>query len=621
MNFAQSQMSTVTSDTVFSGNFLTTNLFNDINVANLNSILNYSNTYRKFGLSVGNYYLSNVSKFGKNFFRDYNNFHLLLFYNVKNNLNAGLGFQNKFFTDDKNVETNQNNSKFFFANFDYWLNNNIFLNSKLGLKQVDQIGEFNSGFSGGISAQANNYLVNDYLTNSNLILFYEDLQQKQNHNYEFSGSIYKRFSAQADNSGQIRFFNLKNDFYYPATASVVAQFLVKNNIESRVENFIELSDNLNYSLNDDLMLSLGGFYVNRIITTEYKYRPSSSNVLFENVYDTKIQENNLQLSGGLNYNWNKLLSKINLIYSERSLNNTLINTSGLTPSQLIELERAQKNKNSYSRRTSLILDANYLLSNTNTLGFTGSSSLLVYDTDFELNFDDRDEQEIVISSYHTFNNLNNFEVQTRFDVILSKLSYIFSQRSANNYNNTIYKLTSLSSFTPAKQITTKNIFQVLANYTVYDFEDIVSQVQSFSYRQLYVRDSTTFNLNRNISIGFLGELKFYEQGQFNDDNFSVKPIAYFVDQYYSPGINYFFNYFISLGIGYNYFQQQRYQYENTEKRLINTYKSFGPVGKIFLYLNNNSIVNFTGGLNYIRYENPLQDNESVNLQLNILWNM
>ncbi|MDQ3021052.1 MAG: hypothetical protein M3R36_10855 [Bacteroidota bacterium] len=620
-NFALPQISPVSTDTVFTGNFLQTNLYNDVNVANLNSIANYTSTFDNFGVSVGNYYLSNVSKLGQNFFRDYNNFQLLLFYNLKENLDAGVGFQNKFFTDDKNIKTNKNNSNYFFTNLNYALNESVFLNSRLGIKTEDQIGEFNMGFSGIFTASANNYLFSDYLTNGKLILFYENLMQKQNHNYEINGGIYKRFTQQADNNSTIRFYNLRNDFYFPATASVINQYNVKNNIESRNETYLELGDNLNYSLTNELIVSLGGFFVNRNVKKEFKYRASSSNILFENVYDTKILENNLELNCGLSYNWNKILSQIKLFYNERSENHSLINPAGLTPSQIIELERAEKNKNNNSRRTSLLLEALYFLSNTNSFGFSGSSSLLRYDTDFDQNFDDRDEPEIIISGYHIYDNLINFDVQTRFDVILSRLSYIFSQRSANNYKNKIYKLTSQSTLSPVSQLTTKNFFQVLANYTVYDYEDIVSQIQSFSYRQLNIRDSTSYNFTRDFSLDFIGELKLYEQGQFNNNNFSVKPIAYYVDQLYTPYISYFYNYFINFSIGYKYFQQQRFQYENTVKQLVNTYRSFGPVGKIILYFNNNSIINFTGGLDYIKYDNPTQDNSAIYLQLNIMWNM
>ncbi len=615
------QQPSVAIDTIYNKNFLQTNLYNDLNIANLNTVINYTKTFGRIGIDLENYYLSNVSKLGQNFFRDYNNFRALLFYRVKDNFDAGIGYQNKFLTDDKNVETNKNNSKYLFTNLDYTLSENLYLNSKIGVKTEDQIGELNTGFSGIVSAVADNYLYKDYLTTGKVILFYENLIQKQNHNYEINANVFKRFTSETDNTGSAAYYNQRNDIYSPATPSVISQYNVKNNIEKRTENYFSMSDNLNYSLNNNLLFTLAGYFVNRNITKEFKYKPSSASILFENVYDTKILENNLQFSGALNFNWYKILSQFKISYNERSENHSLINTSGLTSTQIFELEKAEKNKNNNSRRVSALFDALYYLSNTNTFGFTGSASLLRYDTDFDQNFDDRDELETILSGSHVYDNLLNFSVLTRFDVILSKLSYIFSQRSANNYKNRIYKLTSQSTFSPVEQLTTKNFVQVLANYTVYDFEDIVSQVQSFSYRQLYARDSTTYNFYRNFYLDLLGELKFYEQGQFNNREFTVKPIAYFVEQLYVPDISYLFNYFIKVGIGYKFFQQQRFQYENGARQLSNTYRTYGPVGKIIFYLNKNSIINFTGGIDYIRYDDPAQNNEAVNLQLNILWNM
>ena len=115
VNLSYSQSFTGIEDTLYSGNFLRTDLYNDVNAANLYSVANYNYNFKKFGVSVGNNYLSNVSKLNQNFFRDYNKFRFLIYYNVKDNIDAGIGFQNAFLTDDKNVETNKNNTSFYFT--------------------------------------------------------------------------------------------------------------------------------------------------------------------------------------------------------------------------------------------------------------------------------------------------------------------------------------------------------------------------------------------------------------------------------------------------------------------------------------------------------------------------
>ena len=220
-NISFAQFSFVTEDSVYNTNLFRTTLYNDINSANLISLLNYNKNFSRLGVSVENYYLSNVSKLNQNFYRDYNNFRMLVYYNIKNNFNAGLGFQNRFLADDKNIGTNKNNSNYFFTNFDYTLSNNIFVNSEIGVKAEDQIGEYNIGFSGIATATANNFFYNDYLSNGYVTFFYENLMQKQNHNYEINGNVYKRFSPATDNNGLLKYYNRLNDFYAPASPSVI----------------------------------------------------------------------------------------------------------------------------------------------------------------------------------------------------------------------------------------------------------------------------------------------------------------------------------------------------------------------------------------------------------------
>ncbi|MBL8008203.1 MAG: hypothetical protein JNJ56_11790 [Ignavibacteria bacterium] len=621
VRYSGAQVIPVMPDSVYTGNFISTNLYNDINLAYLNSVANYNYSYKRFGVSVGNYFLSNVSKLNINYFRDYNNFRFLFYYKVNDNFDAGAGLQNMFLSDDKNVETNQNNSRYYFSDLNLRLQNNVLLDTKLGFKTEDQIGEYNTGFSGILSGSAQNYMLSDYSADANLVLFYENLNRKQNHNYDLTFSLYKRFSREADNRGTVRYYNLRNDFFFPATSSIIYLYNIKNNIEKRSENYFYAGDNLNYSFTGNLLLTLGGFYVNRDITKEFQFKAPSSTILYENVYDTKILENDLELSAVLNYNLSRLNSQFKIIYNERAENHSLLNTAGLTPAQIAELEKAEKNKNNNSGRTSLILDLSYLISNTNTFGVSGSASALRYDTDFDENYDDRDEFGNFASIYHIYNNLINFNIETRFDIIFSRMNYIYSERSANNNKNKIYRLSSLSSYSPVKNLTTKNFVQVLANYTVYDYEDIISQIQSFSYRQLSIADSTTYFFTSKFNLGFYGILKYYEQGQFNNTSFSVKPIAYYEEQLLNPSVNYLLNGFVNIGIGFKFFQQDRYLYENAVKTLANNYKTYGPIGTLNFYLNNNSVININGGLEYVRYSNPSQNNSAVYLLMNILWNM
>lgn len=618
---ASSQTIVLPVDTIYGGNFLRTDFSNDINLSNLYTVLNYSTLRGRIGLRLTETFQSNISKLQRNFARDFNDFEAVVFYRTSQVFDVGAGFQNVSLTDDKNIETNRNNSSFLFSNIDYYPVDGISSNLRLGYEREDQIGEINSGFAGVLEAEATNFYIKDYLTNASLLLAYKDLQGKMGHDYDIRTNVYKRFTQAADNVGSLRFYNISNDFFFPASQAVVSEFGVKNNSERRSENYFGISDVLNYRLNDFSGFSVSGSYINKLMTREYKYRSSSANALLENLYDSKMVENFLELAASADIRLRNVFGLAKLFYIERSENHSLLNVSGLTPQQLSELERAEKNKNNSSRRTGLLGEARYDISNTNFISAVGSISLLRYDTDLEENYDDRDELETNFYIVHGFNNLSNFDIQTKFDFIESSLSYIFAERSANNYRNRIYRLSSLSNFSPVNGLVTRNFIQVLANYTVYDFEDIVSQVQSFSYRQLLLRDSTSYRFHPQIEFAFNGELKFYEQGQFNNDEFTVKPINYFEEQFYSPELAYFPYDVLRISGGFRLFKQVRYRYEDVERIESGIYRTYGPYGKIFLFLKNGSIINFTGGLDFISNTLGGTKDQSLNLLLNLQWNM
>jgi hypothetical protein len=221
---------------------------------------------------------------------------------------------------------------------------------------------------------------------------------------------------------------------------------------------------------------------------------------------------------------------------------------------------------------------------------------------------------------HLYNNRNDFSLKTTFDLNVSKLQYIFAERSANNYTNRIYKLSSESEYRILPNLITKNSFQVLANYTVYDFEDIISQIKSFSYRQLNLKDSTIYFLNDHISFEVYGEAKIYEQGEFNNNAFTINPIFYNVDKSAFFQVNYRVNNLVKISGKTSYFEQQIYNYTDGEQQLKSTFRTSSLMGKIFFYLGKNSLINFTYSVDYLRYDAEEQNYNTNNVSLNVFYN-
>ena len=602
-----------------STNYFSTNFENNINFADLKSNLRLDKSFDRFYINLYGSYWSDVSKLNENYVKDLSDISLTTSYTINKRLGLGFGVQQKDLSDNRSTELNRNKFDFVFSNFDYQPFSDLYLNSRIGFKTDEQIGEMNQGFSGTLLADLRNLNYQDYGANGKISLMYEDLNPKVNHNYEITATISKKFSENAQNSGSIKAFSNKYEFYVPATESIIEQYNIVNNIQSRTENYISLEDKLEYSFTRLLKATINGAFRTRDVFFEYQYKTNSGAVLYENVYDTKYVENYILANGKLEFNYKNLYTFASLAYSERSEVHNLINSEDLNQEQISEIQKTEKNKDNNSRFTLLNIEADYKLSNTNIIRFINTSSILRYDTDSKDNYDDRDEAAFIYSISHKYDNFGNFNIETIFDINIFETKYLFAEKSSNNNTNKIYKLTSKSYFAPIPNLITRNQFQVLANYTVYDYEDILSEIQSFSFRQLSLRDSILYNVTSRLGLEFLDDFKFYEQGEFRQDEFSVRPLMFYDERKVSSQISYLFYDFLNISFGYKYFIQKQYEYDNGEKNLKRTITSYGPYARASIYLNSRSNINIIASRDITTSNLSSYSNNSDNLLIYIIW--
>ncbi|MCX6166154.1 MAG: hypothetical protein NTU73_15055 [Ignavibacteriae bacterium] len=486
-NHASAQINKVTLDSLNRDNFISTILDNNVNSAVLNSRINVNYDVKKINFIIRNNYSSDVTKLTDNIYRDFNDFNATTNYKLSKNFKSGIGIQYRTLSDNRGLDINKDRNTFYYTNFDYKPNNTFYINSKIGIRNEEQIGEKNSGLGGILSSEFNGFNLYNFISDGNLNLSYDKLTQKTNYNYELNTNVYKRFTDKSENSTVIRFYDRRSDFYIPATSSIVNNYNVKNNIQSRIESNIYVEDKLRYGINDYINFNIFGVYISKFINSKYRYISSTQNILFENIYNAKVNENGFQAGSNLELSTKKYYAKLWLVYSERVEQHNPADIGGFPSSIIRELERLEKDKDNNSKNTSLVIEANANLTNTHSFRFSGSSSILKYDTDSKENFDDRDELNSIVNISHKYSNLRNFILETTFEYNMATLSYLFKEKSSNNNTNKIYRLTSRSVFSPVNSLLTKNSLQVLANYTVYKFEDIISKIQSIT-KKTFLKD-------------------------------------------------------------------------------------------------------------------------------------
>lgn len=385
--------------------------------------------------------------------------------------------------------------------------------------------------------------------------------------------VYRQiFSPQALINFSGAYMSQLRDFYFPADTTVTSLFNVLNNIQERNENRTSLGANVVMPL---LFFQLTGTvsYAQRQIDFSYRYRPDSPT---SNLFDTRIRTMNFGLHGDLLTTFLDDTVKISMDHKERSESHTIINSLASSPFTQQQMLNQEQLDNFGTRNT--LSGQLYLHFGPSSLSITGLASLFRYNTPSSLNYDDRDEltNTLAMEFGHTFSPAFNAGFGMEADLI--HIVYIKSQRSANNNRNYIVRFFPMISYT-GRTVNSYNRFEVLANYTVYDYEAF-SQVHSFSFRQASFLDSTTVRMTSKLSLFLLANVKLYERGELYWSSFSEYPLNYFVDQTFWLSLSYTSGN-VSYGAGYKYLSLVQYDYlTSVSKKFSSQITNSGPTAFI-----------------------------------------
>jgi hypothetical protein len=603
--------------------FLSTNLKNDILSANLASKLNYNGSEGKINYYLKNYYSSSITKLGQSLFRDFDNVKTGLGYGFSDKFSAYVNYYGMLFSDDKSIQFKGASSNAFTLSGIYENSfDAVSVNSNLyaGYKIERQIGELNRGMTLSGEFNVENLNLTGFFVNGDLRLGYDDLKPRKNDLVIANLSFEKSLSeGLARNEFDGTFSRIRKDFYFPADQTTQTQFNITNNIDKRTETVVKAFDRFDYTISNkvNFYVTLNPYY--RDITKVSFYIPILTTTS-PSIYDAELQESSINGDAALRFDLDKLNYQFKVSYDERDEKHYLINPERIAANFVKQTTDLESSKNNHSGTFKLSSNLYYSLSEKNRLELSGSASIFRYYTPSENNTDDRDELNYLLYLGHTYDNHNNFQLINTVDLNLYHTVYIFSEKSSNNNWNRILRFTSSNIFKPVKNLKTTNTFSVLANYTVYDFEDIISSVKSYSFRQFNFKDSTVYDFSKYFGTDLYTELKLYERGELNWREFSIRPVNFYEDRIINAELNYFLNKYITLSGGYRYFEQLRYNYVNGAKVFDTYVRTQGPQAKLRVYMNDNSLVEVISSYDYYSYGNQIPNASNGNLYVNVVWN-
>ena len=383
--------------------------------------------------------------------------------------------------------------------------------------------------------------------------------------------LLRDFGGGVSDSLAINYGIQRSEFYTGLSSSFQSSLGVQHNIFRRDADVFEIMDQIKYNLDRNFSLNTSFGLSNRFIDRGYRFKDDLNP---PSLTDSRIQE--MEFFGTVSLLWSPfdwLDADIKLLYTERDERYSVPDA----PVPNMEQLRAQANKlENTAQRTMLTTSLNVNVTQNDNIRLVSSSSILRYDTPDASNTDDRDELLITsgIDILHRFS--SHMLLTLTADLTLFHLVYLRQEQSANNNWNRVIRLSPCVEYEPSSWFRTVARAEVLANYTISDYELQSASIRSFSYRQAMWSDSTVLHLSERIECNFSGSLRIFERGTLKWEEFKEKPEEYFIEKSLWPEFIWSSAMGLKVGFGFRYFGQDRYTYQNNQRIFTQGIEASGP---------------------------------------------
>ena len=597
-------------------NLLSTSFDKRINTYSLNTEFTFNHNFDDFNFRVCENFNSKLVKSVTKNIRDEQGLNILTSFRISPVLSPGISVDNKILSDDRRIEINQASVSNVSLYTLYSPQPNMKLSPFIGYSNNRQIGENDYGLVYGIEGVADNTDFSDFYLSSKLKLKNEEISPRKNLIRFFNLVVNNNFTDNVSNVIWARFTQNRKDFYYEADQQTSQEFGIVNNIQSRIETGYIVEDRLHFGEFFEIFTLDSRGNINwREIDRNTRYRASTNTST--SAFDTRIEELRIEFESTISYSSKLFSGNLRGIISERDEKNITKNFEGSNDFFFEERSNQESQKNNNSSRASLSFSGNFDFSKKDKLSLSFLQNKLRYDTPSEENFDDRDEILSILKLKYSRFLTPFFEAFLSTEAIYGHIVYLFSEKSSNNNTNRILKLAAGGNYT-GKNVGSLNTFEVSANYTVYDFEDLNPNYKSFSFRQFTATDSSNIKISKNLSFNSYGYIKFSEQGDFTWASFSSRPTRFLEEIYTEPKITNNIN-GILLAVGVRYFSLKSYDYDGRDRVLDSKYISLGPLMEIILLVKDVLYFRTYGWYEFINSDEPTEQ-QQANFFIQMNWN-
>jgi hypothetical protein len=290
-------------------------------------------------------------------------------------------------------------------------------------------------------------------------------------------------------------------------------------VEQRSERRVAVNGDVTYAVLPELTLGLVSALATGAVDRSYD-EPVTGVAL--SAVERQLRELTLDVEGYAQVLFPSLSFIGGAALYRRTEQNGVANVHGLDADDLEAVRAQESQRDNTTMRTRLFGRGEWYPSALDTIRIDVSGWLLRYDTPSDANDDDRDE----LASIATLTYARRLGRSVTMSLGLSgqylHLVFLKATRSALNNVNRVLRLS------PSFRVTGSTVvmqpqFEILANYTVYDYEGTASSVRSFSFRQVSYRDSILVRLTPTLTAESQVLLRYFERSTLLWSDFAETP--------------------------------------------------------------------------------------------------
>jgi len=390
-----------------------------------------------------------------------------------------------------------------------------------GLQQSKNRKYVDWGLDIGLKGKVNRFKLGDYNLSTRIESDFDMYDKRQNFDNQIYFGAKTKFNEYTSDSISVSFSANQKEYYdnNPTSKKIIDVYILDRN----------LRNNLYYNISSIDRFAL----ITQIQSIQLDFVSDRKIFLIDN-----------------EFRFNHYGSKLFYLFSLRTNDETQDNSNIFT--------------NNRTRQTVMKFESNYQMDSRKNLELDIAYSKFQYDTP-EKNTEDRDEQRYILElGYNQVLNEYLSMNWTLYTYFYHKI-YISSEQSQNNNWNRIIALNPKLNYRYGK-IKNHLDTEILANYTVYDFEKLFIKTRSYVFRKYSIADSLIYQLYGSINLGLFTRIELEDKGNFFESEWQQQV----VQSYHSA----FYNFFIedkyilgfSIRLGYTYYERTDWRHLPRKKR-------------------------------------------------------